>query len=398
MDNSGQWQVSEKEYRNLSRGFGYYKFICLGLCLVFILGGLAVFKDDITVENFRYLIKYIDIGSGDLAGKQGHISFDSAESSGSTAGIYRNDLVLLNKNNFEVFDFSGGKVYNDTFSMSEPSLNVSSRYVFCYDLGGKTARLYNSFSLVWQQSYEYPIFCGDVNDMGNYAVATSEKNYHSAVYVYNSASQQIFKWLSADKYVSDVALADNNSDKLCVAALRAENGDFITDLLFFSVNDKESSALVSFPGEMPLKTYATEDCAMLMTDVALHFVSYDGTELASVKYSSESLGMYGFFRDGAVLVLDDNSVGGARQVLFCNKEKGKAAEFSVDKQIVDVSKFEDCVYLLCTDAILVLDTSSGEIESYTVEGEYTQLFVTGEGSCVLVNSFGADLTVLDKQT
>jgi len=56
------------------------------------------------------------------------------------------------------------------------------------------------------------------------------------------------------------------------------------------------------------------------------------------------------------------------------------------------------VYLLCTDAILVLDTSSGEIESYTVEGEYTQLFVTGEGSCVLVNSFGADLTVLDKQT
>ena len=397
MDNTGQWQVSEKDYRKLSRSFGYYKFICLGLCLVFILGGLVVFQDDITVENFRYLIKYMDVSQSDISDRQGHINFDSAESTGSVAGIYRDDLVLLNKNNFEVFDLSGEKVYNDTFTMAEPSLNISQRYVFCYDLGGKNARLYNSFSLLWDQSYEYPIFCGDVNDAGYFTVATSEKNYHSAVYVYNSACQRVFKWLSADKYVSDVALARNNSDKLCVAALRAENGDFISDLLLFSLKDSESSITVSFPGEMPLKVYSTENCAALLTDCALHFVSYDGQELSKLEYYSENLSMYGFFDESAVVVLDNNEVGVAQQLLVCDKDKGKYAEFAVDKQIIDISKLGEKVYVLCMDCIQVYDTSSGKTESFAVDGEYTSFTVTGERSCVLVNSFGADMVILESK-
>ena len=57
-----EWQedtASEK----ISKRFRLYKYISLTVLVVFLLGGLVLFEKDITVENLRYLIKYLDLSS-----------------------------------------------------------------------------------------------------------------------------------------------------------------------------------------------------------------------------------------------------------------------------------------------------------------------------------------------
>ena len=40
-----------------------YKFITISFLVAFLLLGLVIFENDITVENLRYLIKYLDFSS-----------------------------------------------------------------------------------------------------------------------------------------------------------------------------------------------------------------------------------------------------------------------------------------------------------------------------------------------
>ena len=383
---------SEKKLRRLSRSFRFYKYAAIVVFVIFVVGGLFVFKDEITSENLRYLIKYLDLSNTDPGTGESTLTFDSSQSL-SRGALFKNDLVMVGPNSIDVYDLFNGRIYSDTFIMSRPAFSVSSKHVLVYDIGGKDARLFNSFSSLWSATYDYPIFCADASDSGKFAVATSEKNYHSAVYVYDTAYDRIFKWLSADKYVSDVALSDQDDTSLAIAALRAEKGDFVSELLLFKVFEKDPVASWSFPGQMPLKTFTSAAASVLLTDRALHVIP-EGSQPITVSFPTDKqLVIYGFFDDFYAVVLNDNTVG-VNQRLMIAYPSGKYDSIDFNEEIIDLSANGKDLYLLMQNKIAVVNVSDLTVTEYPVEGEYTSLCVAGDRSVVLINSSGARLTQL----
>jgi hypothetical protein len=262
-----------------------------------------------------------------------------------------------------------------------------------YDMGGKRLHLYNTFSRLKEYIYEYPIFCADAADGGRYAVATSEKNYHCAVYVYNAAHDRIFRWLSADKYLYDLALADG-SDLLSIATLKAEGGDFVAELHVFSSSDQSFSQHYSFPGEMVLKTHIGGNYAHLLTDRALHSVDLQSGEVVTVSFDYEKLSMFHFGEEYWTIVLSENTVGIREEVLIGNA-KGELLRTEVlGESVIDMDHFGDFVYFLTDRMVLRMDASTGERREYPVNEIYTQLCVAGEESAVFLGNSSAKLTVL----
>lgn len=386
----------EKTFRRLSSAFRFYKYITVILLLLFFVGGLFIFRDDITAENFRYLVKYLDLHDTELSSARSRIDFDSGESASVKAALYKNDLVVVGSDSIGIFDFFSGRIFSDTFVMTSPAVDVSDKYILVYDLGGKELRLYNSFSRQWRTAFDYPLFCADASDSGRVAVATSEKNYHSAVLVFNSAHDQIFKWLSADKYVSDVSLSDDSSDRLAVAALRASSGDFLAELLVFSTASKEPIVSGSYAGEMPLKTWVCSDRARLLTDRALRALRTDGTVQSVVFPSDKQLLMYSFFDSFSAVVLGDNTVGVHQQILVF-RDSGEYSFFGFDKQIVSLCADSDRLFVLFSDSIVCLDTVSGKAEEFELNAEFSAFGVAGKDTVYLVNASGAELMPLESK-
>ncbi len=388
---------SEKEYRALARSFRFYKLVALALCLMFIVGGLVVFRDEITVENFRYLIRYLDMGSSTLDSSEALLQFDAGEASGSKAQIYKNDLVLINRNHLEIFDFRNGKIFNDTFSMTRPTVSVSSAHTMVYDLAGKRLRLYNSFSMLQEYLFDYPIFCADTDDSGRYAVATSEKNYHCAVYVYNASHTRVFRWLSADKYVCDLALG-NGTDRLAIATVKAEQGDFVSELHVFSSRDSEYEAHFRFAGEMPLKVDTDGKYARLLTDRALHTVNLESGEIIRVPFDRERIHRYHFGGDASLVVLDDDTVGVRQELLICSPKGELLRTEVITERILDVDHFGEYLYFLTEDKVIRLHAATGEKQEYPVDDRYSQFCAVGEETAVLVANSYAKLTTLKTQS
>ena len=103
-------------YIKLSYRFRIAKFVSLTLCIIFVLCMLTAFSGDITTENFRYLMKDINVELPEKASAFGNISY--TEDTEAVYAMFKNDLVCVGRNSVEIVDMSGQTVLKEDISFS----------------------------------------------------------------------------------------------------------------------------------------------------------------------------------------------------------------------------------------------------------------------------------------
>ncbi|MBR2615260.1 MAG: hypothetical protein IKC69_01110, partial [Clostridia bacterium] len=260
MDQTEMKMISRSE--NLARRFKLCKLIALSVLVVFLLSGLILFKNDITIENLRYLIKYLDFSTGGEFNEETRIHYNS--DSENQFLVFRGDFALVNDGGVTLYDRRGSAVMTDSFHMTSPIAVCGERYLAVYDLGGYQVRLYNSFSLLFEKSFDYPVQSVSVNSDGSFCVATSEKSFHAAVYVYNRDFEEVRRWSSADKFVTEVHLSDR--DVLTLSTVRAEEGSLVGEILSFKLGETEPLSSYTYLDQMPLSFSVDGENVLLLTD------------------------------------------------------------------------------------------------------------------------------------
>ena len=123
----------------------YGVIVLLVLVLLFFLVG---YREDITVENIRYLLKYVNVSPAKIGSADAQsVVFD--EGVPSQLGVFRSDLVVVTKNQVSIYDLSAKKGFSDSVSLATPMLSLGDKYFAVYDQGDNYFALYNSFSKIY---------------------------------------------------------------------------------------------------------------------------------------------------------------------------------------------------------------------------------------------------------
>ena len=106
-ENNGK---NENTYANTHSRIKKVRYLVIVLLLIFVVLAVLFYREDLTVENFRYLMKYVNVkpvtfGSGENA----QINFD-ADSSTVTSS-FKEDLIVASKTAVKIYDLSS----KDTF-------------------------------------------------------------------------------------------------------------------------------------------------------------------------------------------------------------------------------------------------------------------------------------------
>ena len=83
-------------YRRASSVLKLVRFAVLLGFVVFAVFCIGFFKDNITVDNLRYLLKYLDLSAADNTPSDAEITLDNG--SGVSYVLVGNDLAVLGKN------------------------------------------------------------------------------------------------------------------------------------------------------------------------------------------------------------------------------------------------------------------------------------------------------------
>ena len=377
-------------YRKAARIFHTLRYVVLLLLVVFVIIGFTSFKRELTYDNFRYIMRYADFNLSADYRDTNNLTYIADE--GSVYGYLKGDLAILSQKGFRTYDFSGSELIYEKLTIPNPAMKTAGKYALCYDVYGTGLEIYNSYSNVVKEQFEYGIKDADIRSDGCYAVSTAGKHLKSKLIVCDEDVE--FTYDTRDKEIIAVSLPEG-TDKVNFIGLLVEKGEFKFHLMSYNTDSDKAVTEKIFNGEFPLKLYSTKEMMCVLTDRALHFVNYDGETVKSFEHSSETLS--GFYRCSDYIALTyTRSVTDAGTMRIFNIDGYEVATENFDKNIVSFSAYKDRLYALEKGKLHILDvgkdgksTDKNTHRKITVDGVYDEVFAVSADEYVLVSGLGA---------
>lgn len=368
-------------YLVLSGRFKFAKYLSICFLVAFLLSIILLFRDEITVENLRYLIKDFEMGDSLKLTSGDEIKYDADTQ--LDLEMYKGDLVVAGSSYFYLCDLQGNKRLYEKSTFSNPIIVSSDKYLLVYGLSEYTYTLYNTFSKLHTESFDYPITGAAVSDKGLYAIVTKTTEYRSVVYLYNSSFERIGA-IYKDKYIMDVSF-NNDSSELLITSLYSKNGNYCTEIVNYApYSDKPNSSL-EVEGSMVIQSgYNSKGGFSVMYDNKIEFYNK----------SSELCNTYNFpnnivpvdteiTADYTAITYTENIVGDNIKVIVFDQNGDVVLDANAEGQPLKITCSENSVFVLLNGKVCKIDINTGDLEYFDTEKNAIELLVINEKSVLV---------------
>ncbi len=378
--------VAEKNkyYIAVSRRYKLARLSALALFLLYVLFMLATRSEDLTVANFQYLMRDINLSS------EGGEAFSGVSYSAEPIqrfAFYRDELAYVTGRGVSLYAPTGSVGLAAELSYENPAVVVTEQYMMIYDIGGESFSVYNSFSELCRGETEFPIVAGDISKTGSLVFVAQGREYRSTVYLYNKDFELQTKYSKSD-YVSDAAISADGK-RLAMTSFGAVSGEFYTDLYIYEPGTDDPLSVKRFPGEYPLLIEDMGDGFCMMTTENVYCLDANGAEFGRYAHGG-TVDTAAISDDHIALLSPENTLGSENRVIILDGSAAVCYNAVIEEKTVDMTLSHDghCAILTSGHGILI-DIGAGTSSSRVIGSSAKKLFATGGSTALLCTSSSA---------
>ena len=324
-------------YYRIYRKLRLLRYICVLLAALFVMSVPMVYSDQITTDNFKYLMKYINLQLSEDAEEYAPFSYEPSQH--MDFSIYSEDIVICTETSVVFYDKLGNESLRVTYGpYKNPTMLISDEYVLVYDRGGN----------------EY-VICA-LDNSGRYAVLTSNQNYTSEICVFNRNFKQTNR-IQRDLYVSDLFFTDDEGGfgytAFSTDVTGAQSGEIcLYDLQSKKLADVKESAI-------PLKAVVSQQTVRVLYTDRIVWYDQKGAEQKSYVFS-DTPGAYCFVDNGIYIQFTDQSTGSAGYTEFIPDDDAPPIRIPSTDSVLSICCYEDRCYLIGSRSIMMADLNEGK--------------------------------------
>ena len=375
----------------LSGKFKTAKYITLCILVVFLLTVVILFRDEITMENLRYLFKDFELGDNVDVAASGDITYDSDMQ--VNLALYKGDLVIAGSSYFYLTDLQGNKRLNEDSMFSNPVVLSGDKYLLVYGLSENTYAVYNTFSKLYSESFDYPITAAAVSDKGLYAIVTRTAEYRSVVYLYNENFDRIGA-VYKDKYVTDVAFNHDGSE-LLIVSLFSQNGSYATEIVNYVPMAEKASSTQIIENSMPIQaSYNKDNGYSVIYDNKIEFYDSEFILRNTYQFDSGVVPITTMITDNyTAVVYNENIVGNDIKLLMFSTSGDMVLSSIAQGQPKRIREYGGYAYILLDGSVCKIRINDGEVKYYPTKRNALDLIVINEESALVC--FSDEATRID---
>lgn len=346
-----------QHYNRFSLAFMLTKYLCILLALILLLYGFTFRADEISMDNFRYMLSFIMSDEKDVS-EYKTIYYDNDIENDYV--LVRGDLAVVNRGGSAVYSMSGTRRSVDTsLRMDSPVALSSAKQLYVYDLGGTELVIKSSLETLTELSFDYPIWDVAVADNGRFAVVSAEKDSRSTVFVYDDKNREFYKCSNGSLYTVSVAL-DDNADRMIIAAVNSVNGAFATTVRSYSLNKATMEAEVIIEGEYPRKIcFRKGGGFIVLTNRACHFYDGNNTFINSVAFGTAGINSFFMNANGFAKVVSDTALTASETLTFYDTKGEKIAKKQFSEGVRNVMEHDGYLFTISDEKLSIIRLSDG---------------------------------------
>ncbi len=355
----GSIPPNSRYYFRIAKRYRAVMAMLLVLLAVFVVGMFSAYREEITVENLKYFLRYIDTRQAEKSATTDTLIFNEIDSI-VRFGVYKNGLAVVGFDQVQLYDLTGEAILDLDQVNAAPCLLTGDKYMLVYNIGGMTFQVYNSLSKVYEESYEYGIGCAAVSDTDTFLISTRSMEYRSVVNVYDKNFSVIYRWYTPDKLVMDADFAPGGREFLLAALGTHENGECYTEILVCETDKEEKKTQFSIEDEVIYRARYTDDGGyVLIGEKAIYYYNKDAALLHTVSYNGYTPTAVNTDGKFSYFTLNKNIVGSNYELTVTDSAGGILYHGSVSGEITKVLPHENAVYVLLDRSILRISLENG---------------------------------------
>ena len=360
-----QEEVKSPYYQKISNRYRLLKWGAFFLFGVFFVFMIFTFGEEITVENFRYMMRSIDFETDAPSQLKNDIVYVADENNIFLG--YREYLAMVNEKELTVYDTSGGVAHSQELSYAEPAMTASEKYLLVYDKSGTSYSVHSYFATEHSEELDYPVLKASVSNSGIYALATKSKDHVGAVFIYNG-SFKLMNRILKNKYISAIDLTDSGDEIIICAYAVNEQGGIVSEITLLPTSANESRLVFTIDSAMVYECrYLENGGFLLVCSDGVRFYDSGGKEVSTLTYNGERVNKYITGRKGALLVLSREDSPDSIRVLCYGADASVKRSLTFEGNVIGVYRQGDYVYALYSDRLLRTSLETGEWQTHNVE-------------------------------
>lgn len=349
-----------KYYESVAVAFRYAKFVTLFAAVLFLMFFFSFFREEVSIENFQYMLKYITSEDSSLITTQ-KIHYPTSDS--KALELFAGDFVSAGSGGISLYDTHGNTVLEIRDSFSSPVFALGKKYGLCYDLSGSTYVIFNTFAKLKSEELDRPIADAVMTDSGSYAILTKSREYRTVINVYNNDYELVSR-VYKDKYTFDM---DMSSKKLLYVTAEARDSSYLTELNVLPLKSDTESTVASIYDEFPLCSRFTSSGIVLITDRSIRFYSTDDEETAKYSFASQTPSGAKVNNDIVMLYFVKNTIGSENDIKFYSSSGEYMFSAKLAGKIGSID-LVDGIALVQTDKVLYrIDTETRKMAQAQIE-------------------------------
>ncbi len=352
----------------------FTRFLLLLVAAAFALILLFVNRDKLNLDNFRRLAAKIDIGiSSTNSTDNTVINYDY--NSDSVVSVYKDGIARVTSDNLVIMDNAGTQFQSIQTGFNSPALVTTDKYVMAYDIGGRHLIVTNSFTVVFDVTFDDNIISATMNDDGYFAVITESEAYKNKLVVYNSSFNEIYKLNSMSRYIISADISKDNKH-VVVSSYYVKDDSAVAQLNYYSFTEEESLWDLDFDDEIAVSVICNDDDTVsALFEWGICVVDSKGNEKYRFEFENKILQDFKIpsSKYNAVALSDSHS-GNSTVTVFENSGK-KVSDIEINATAVSLDIIDDRIAVLTRDKIYVYSVSGNLIcERENANDAYSVLF------------------------
>jgi hypothetical protein len=296
---------------------------------------------------------------------------------------FKDGLAVIDDSLLSVYSKDNIRFSYHNLNFRHPVMRVSDEYILCYDRGGKTLKVFNSFDLLFEKEFSDIIINASVDNSGRVAVLTDKYGYKGQLTLFDGSFRERFLWYSADAYLTDVYFTATNTVSVVTVTQQLENLNTVVYSLNYSAGEERGS--VTSNGNFPLSSVRKNDGSIeILSESGL--VSFRSGGCNNIYYYG-SLTPHKFYQGDKYTVISYKTAAQNDLYIVCAEDIAGNTLFEQSfHNVRSVSAVGDTIFVLTSDTFFILDAAGNTVSTTEAPAGVTGI-VPGRSKLVL---FGAE--------
>lgn len=214
---------------------------------------------------------------------------------------FHRGVIVANNGNVGYYNSKADLLWEVPGFDGSPIIDVADRYALVSYTGTPNALLFNGPDSI-PITGNGNIVTSCINENGYFALVMTEEGYKNQIVVFDSNAQVIYRWHSAESFVTCVSISPDNSG-MTASTVNFNNGSFAGSVLIFNFNqDKPFTGQVEDDNLIMDIEYVSDKRLVVIGDKYSSIYKINGDKISNIDYNGKKLTTFDVCDDGHTIL------------------------------------------------------------------------------------------------